>query len=158
MKALKRITSTAAMVVAIALAAAACGTPTVTMADGQQAPAPQTQEISEATRVQAYCALESTAAETLKAFRDGRTWRPSPSRVHDAATLAKSLTEVAPEQIVDSLQVHLTALRQLDRAFRIGTYDVMAFHRPMPRDATKRVAFADAAAAIAAFDAEVCGF
>ncbi|MGH2784542.1 MAG: hypothetical protein ACRDJ1_04740 [Actinomycetota bacterium] len=163
MKAFTRLTGQAAIIVLFAVLAAACaGPPTVKTAVGQQetiAAAVQAvgADVSPATRVAAYCAIEQTAVESLRPFRQPKN-PPNVGEIADeAASLAVTVFEVAPDEIAEALRVQRSVIGQIDRALTEGTYDVIAYGRSITRFTTRTVAFLNAVAEIAAFDREVCG-
>ena len=163
MKAYMRMSLRSAIVAMFAVIVAACaGPPTVKTAVGQEetvAAAVQAvgADLSPATRVAAYCAIERTAIEALRPFRQPKN-PPNVGEIADhAATLAVTVAEVAPDEIADALRVQRSMLGQIDRAVTDGIYDVVAYGRSFARFTTRTMAFMDAVADIAAFDREVCG-
>ena len=163
MEAMKRITMKAAVVALIAVFAVACaGPPTVKTAVGREetiaAAAPAAHPgVSDATRVAAYCAIEQTAVVTLKPFRQAENPPRFAWIVGEAASLATTVSEVAPDEIAAHLRTQRAELRRVDNAVRRGTYDVLAYSRPGMRLTTRSQAFLAAVAAIATFDRDVCG-
>ena len=162
MEAVVRITLKVALVTLIAVFAVACGPPTVKTAVGQgetieaaaQAVDP---DVSESTRVSAYCAIEETAVTSLRPFRQAENPPRFGRVIGRAASLAVTVAEVAPDQIAGALRTQRSELRRIDQWVEQGTYDVLAYSRPGMRLTTRSQAFLQAVAAIAAFDREVCG-
>lgn len=163
MSSIRRFMVVAATALVLAALAAACaGPPTVRTAVGQEetltAAAEATQQdVSPATRVKAYCAVERTAAAAFAPFRGTAAGSSDPAVVQRALTLAVAVAEIAPPEIADDLWTQRSTLRQIAYAIAQGTYDVYMYRRPGPRDATRSPAFLGATARITAFDRDVCG-
>lgn len=163
MEAMKRITMKAVLVALIAVFAVACaGPPTVKTAAGQEetiaAAAPAAHPgVSDATRVAAYCAIEEAAVVALRPFRQAENPPRFGRIIGEAASLAITVSEVAPDEIAAALRTQRAELRRINNAVRHGTYDVLAHSRPGLRLTTRSQAFLDAVAAIATFDRDVCG-
>lgn len=163
MKAYMRMSLRSAIVAMFAVIVAACaGPPTVKTAVGEEetiAAAVQAvgADLSPATRVAAYCAIERTAVDALRPFRQPKNPANVGEIADQAATLAVTVAEVAPGEIAEALQIQRSVLGQIDRAVSDGTYDVVAYGRTYVRFTSRTMAFMDAVADIAAFDRDVCG-